>query len=238
MDDRMGIVFQALGREIYIHDTVVNSWIIVIAISIFAIIAGSKVKNADPSEKPTGLQNVLELFVEGIRSLVTSTMGAGKTRDRLVPFIGTLAVYLACANLFGLLGFTPPTSDYNVTLALAIITFVMTQYYGLKTNGLGGYIKGYFEPMPLLVPLNIIGELANPISLSFRLFGNILSGGIILGLIYGAFEGLGRIGWIAPIITPVFHAYFDVFSGLIQTFIFIMLTMVFVGGNLPEKENA
>ena len=165
-------------------------------------------------------------------------MGAGKTRDRLVPFIGTLAVYLACANLFGLLGFTPPTSDYNVTLALAIITFVMTQYYGLKTNGLGGYIKGYFEPMPLLVPLNIIGELANPISLSFRLFGNILSGGIILGLIYGAFEGLGRIGWIAPIITPVFHAYFDVFSGLIQTFIFIMLTMVFVGGNLPEKENA
>ena len=238
MGDRMGIIFEAFGREIYIHDSIVNSWVIVIALSIFAIIVGTKIKKANPSDKPTGIQNVLELFVEGVRSLVTSTMGAGKTRDFLMPYIGTLAIYLACANLFGLLGFTPPTSDFNVTLALAMITFVMTQYYNFKTNGFGGYIKSYFEPMPFLVPLNIIGELANPISLSFRLFGNILSGGIILGLIYQGFASLGLLGWLAPIITPVFHAYFDIFSGLIQTFIFIMLTMVFVGGNLPEKENA
>lgn len=238
MGDRMGIAFEAFGKEIYIHDAVVNSLVIVAVLSILAIIAGSKLKNVDPSAKPTGLQNVLEMFVEGIRGLVTSTMGAGKTRDYLMPYIGTLAVYIACANLIGLLGLTPPTSDYNVTLALAMITFVMTQYYGLKTNGLGGYIKGYFEPMAFLVPLNIIGELANPVSLSFRLFGNILSGGIIMGLIYSGFASLGKIGFIAPIITPVFHAYFDLFSGLIQTFIFIMLTMVFVGGNLPENENA
>lgn len=238
MEDRMGIAFEAFGRDIFIHDSIVNSWLIVIVLSIFAIIVGSKIKKADPSVKPTGIQNVLELFVEGVRNLVTSTMGAGKTRDFLMPYIGTLAIYLACANLIGLLGLTPPTSDFNVTLALAIMTFVMTQYYGLKTNGLGGYIKGYFEPVPLLVPLNIIGELANPISLSFRLFGNILSGVIIMGLIYQGFAGLGKIGWLAPIVTPIFHAYFDIFSGLIQTFIFIMLTMVFVGGNLPEKENA
>ena len=238
MGDRMGIVFEAFGREIYIHDAIINSWVIVIALSIFAIIVGTKLKKVNPSDKPTGIQNVLELLVEGVRSLVTSTMGAGKTRDFLMPYIGTLAIYLACANLFGLLGFTPPTSDFNVTLALAIITFVMTQYYGLKTNGLGGYIKGYFEPVPFLVPLNIIGEIANPISLSFRLFGNILSGVIIMGLIYQGFASLGLLGWLGPIVTPIFHAYFDIFSGLIQTFIFIMLTMVFVGGNLPEKENA
>lgn len=238
MGDKMGIIFNAFGKEIYVHDSVVNSWLITIVLCIFAIIVGTKLKKADPSEKPTGIQNVLEMLVEGVRNLVTSTMGAGKTRDYLMPYIGTLAIYLACANLIGLLGFTPPTSDFNVTLALAMITFVMTQYYGLKTNGLGGYIKGYFEPMAFLVPLNIIGELANPVSLSFRLFGNILSGGIIMGLIYSGFAALGKIGWIAPIITPAFHAYFDLFSGLIQTFIFIMLTMVFVGGNLPENENA
>lgn len=238
MGDRMGIIFEAFGREIYIHDSVVNSLVITLIISIFAIIVGSKLKKADPSEKPTGIQNVMEMLVETISGLVTSTMGAGKTRDYLMPYIGTLAIYLACANLLGLVGFTPPTSDFNVTLALAMITFVMTQYYGLKTNGLGGYIKGYFEPMAFLVPLNIIGELANPVSLSFRLFGNVLSGGIIMGLIYGAFSGLGKLGLVLPvIITAPLHAYFDVFAGLIQTFIFIMLTMVFVGGNLPENEN-
>lgn len=238
MGDKMGIIFQAFGQEFHLHDSVINSLAITLVISIFAIIVGSKLKKVDPSKKPTGIQNVVEMLVETIGGLVTNTMGAGKTRDFLMPYIGTLAIYLACANLIGLLGFTPPTSDFNVTLALAMITFVMTQYYGLKTNGLGGYIKGYFEPMAFLVPLNIIGEIANPISLSFRLFGNILSGGIIMGLIYGGFASLGKIGWIAPIITPIFHAYFDVFAGLIQTFIFIMLTMVFVGGNLPENENA
>lgn len=237
MEKEMGIMFQAFGKDMHIHDSVVNSWIIVIALCIFAVIVGKKLKNVDPSAKPTGLQNVLELVVESIRGLVSSTMGTGKTRDYLMPYIGTLAIYLACANLFGLLGFTPPTSDFNVTFALAMVTFVMTQYYGLKTNGLGGYIKGYFEPMAFLVPLNIIGEIANPISLSFRLFGNILSGGIIMGLIYGGMASLGKIGWISPLITAPFHAYFDIFSGLIQTFIFIMLTMVFVGGNLPENES-
>ncbi len=238
MEDSMGIAFEAFGQQILIHDTVINSLVIVLLISIFAIIAGSKLKKVDPSKKPTGLQNVLELFVEKIRDLVTNTMGAGKTRDQLMPYIGTLAIYLAVANLIGLLGFTPPTSDYNVTLALALITFFMTQYFGIKSFGFGGYIKNFFDPVPFLVPLNIIGEIANPISLSFRLFGNILSGGIIMTLIYQGFQTIGKIGWIAPIITPIFHAYFDIFSGLIQTFIFIMLTMVFVGENLPENENA
>jgi F-type H+-transporting ATPase subunit a len=94
---------------------------------------------------------------------------------------------------------------------------------------LGGYIKGFFDPVPFLAPLNIIGELANPVSLSFRLFGNILSGVIIMGLIYQA------LGFISPLVTPVFHAYFDVFSGLIQTFIFIMLTMVFISGAMADE---
>ncbi|MGF7057705.1 F0F1 ATP synthase subunit A [Brassicibacter mesophilus] len=222
-----GIIFTMFGEQIYIHDSVVNSWVIVILLSIFALVVNSKVKKAKVDEKPSGLLNVMEIFVEAIESLVKSTMGPN--RLGFAPYIGTLAIYLAVANLFGLIGFTPPTSDYNVTLALAIMTFVLTQYYGLKTRGLGGYIKGFFDPVPFLAPLNIIGELANPVSLSFRLFGNILSGVIIMGLIYQA------LGFISPLVTPVFHAYFDVFAGLIQTFIFIMLTMVFISGAMADE---
>ena len=134
--------------------------------------------------------------------------------------------FILCANLIGLIGLAPPTSDYSVTLTLALITFTLTQYYGLKNSGLGGYLKGFTEPIPLLTPLNIIGELANPISLSFRLFGNVLAGVLIMTLFYHA------VGYFAPIIAPPFHAYFDVFSGVLQSFIFTMLTMVFIGGNL------
>ncbi len=230
--EEMGIKFMLGGKEIFIHDTIVNSIIITIGLIIFAFVVNSKIKKADPTKKPTGLVNVMEIVYTMVHDLVESTMGKGPTRERLFPYLMTLVLFLPIANIFGLLGFSPPTSDYNVTLSLALITFVMTQYYGIKTNKLSGYLKGYIEPVAFLLPLNIVGEISNPISLSFRLFGNILSGGIIMGLLYQA------LGWIAPLLTPVFHTYFDLFAGFIQTFIFLMLTMVFVGGNLPDEEEA
>ncbi|MGO1819042.1 MAG: F0F1 ATP synthase subunit A [Senegalia sp. (in: firmicutes)] len=220
MDKIEGIAFELMGRDIYIHSTVINSWVVVLLLSIFAIYVSKKFKEADPKEKPKGLVNIVEIIVVQVEKLVKDTMGPDKMK--FAPYIGTLALYLALANLFGLIGFAPPTSDYNVTLALAIITFLLTQYFGIKSKGIGGYVKGFFEPIPFLFPINLIGEIANPISLSFRLFGNILSGVIIMGLLYSA------AGYFSPVVAPVFHAYFDLFAGLIQTFIFIMLTMVFV----------
>ena len=216
----MGFEILDKSGEVLISDAVINTYIIVILLSIFAIYINSKIKKANPNEKPKGILNFIEILVDGVNSLVSSTMG--EKHISFAPYIGTLALYLAVANLFGLLGFTPPTSNYSVTFTLAIMTFFLTQYYGLKYKGLGGYIKGFFEPIWFLFPINLIGELANPISLSFRLFGNVLSGVIIMTLLYGA------LGFLSPIIAPVFHGYFDIFSGLIQTFIFIMLTMVFV----------
>lgn len=210
----------SLTGEVVIPPSIVNSFIVVILLSIFAIYANSRIKKANPNEKPTGFLNFIEILVGGINSLVESTMG--KKFKNFAPYIGTLALYLGVANLFGLIGLTPPTSDFSVPFALAIMTFVLTQFYALKSKGGGGYIKSFFEPVPFLFPLNILGELANPISLSFRLFGNILSGVIIMGLLHSA------LSWTAPIFAPIFHGYFDIFSGLIQTFIFIMLTMVFV----------
>ncbi|AFS77279.1 F-ATPase, F0 complex, subunit A AtpB [Gottschalkia acidurici 9a] len=227
----MGIELKIFGSTI--NDTVVNSWIIVIALSIFAIIINKKIKNTNPGEKPKGILNVLEILVTAVQGLVDQTMGKGKTRDALKPYIFTLAIFLACANLFGLLGFSSPTSDYNVTLGLTIITFGLVHYYGLKTNKLGGYLKGYFEPVAVMFPLNAVGVFADPISLSFRLFGNILAGGIILSLVYNGLKAI--TAFIVPFVSLPLHAYFDVWGGLLQTFIFIMISMVKISENLPSE---
>lgn len=215
------------GREILIHDTIVNIWFVVLVLSIFAIIVNKKIKTANVDEAPSGLLNVVEILVESINNLVKTTMGSRNMR--FASYIFSLMCFLAVSNLLGLIGLTPPTSDYSVTFSLALITFTITQVMAIKTQkGLGGYLKSFTEPIALLTPLNVIGELANPISLSFRLFGNIMSGGIIMGLLYNA------LGYFAPLITPVLHGYFDVFSGLLQTFIFGMLTMIFIGGATEE----
>lgn len=218
------IMVTMAGKEYLIPDTIVNMWFIVIVLSIFALFVNSKIKKASVDEKPSGFLNVVEALVDGVQGLVSSTMGEQNLK-RFGPYMFTIALFLAFANLSGLVGLTPPTSDYSVTLSLALITFVLTQYWAFRNGGgLLGYIKGFGDPVPLFAPLNVIGELANPVSLSFRLFGNIMSGGIIMALIYQA------LGYFAPIIAAPLHAYFDVFSGLLQTFIFLMLSMIFIGG--------
>lgn len=223
----MEILLEIGGKQILIHDTIVNLWVVIILLSIFAFIVNKKIKKADIDSKPTGLLNVVEILVETVNNLVKTTMG--EQNMGFAPYIFTLLCFLGVANLLGLVGLTPPTSDYSVTFALAIVTFAITQIMLFKSQkGLGGYLKSFTEPFVLLTPLNVIGELANPISLSFRLFGNIMSGGIIMTLLYNA------LGYFAPLITPVLHGYFDVFSGLLQTFIFAMLTMIFISGATEE----
>lgn len=206
-----------------VNPTVINSVLLVTVLSILFIVFGSKIKKADPSKPSSGAVLFLEILVTGIDGLVEQTMGAKNIK--FAPYIGTLAVYLVCANLLGLVGLASPTSDYNVTLALAVMTIVLMVGAGIKSRGIGGYLyEAFLGDFPFLLPLNITGELAKPISLSFRLFGNILSGGIIMSLIYQA------LGWFSPFIAPFAHAYFDVFSGVIQTLIFIMLTMIWTQG--------
>ena len=206
-----------------VNPTVVNSVLIVAVLCVLFIVFGNKVKKADPSKPSSGAVLFLEILVTGIEDLVGQTMGLKNLN--FAPYIGTLAVYLVCANTIGLVGLSSPTSDYNVTLALALMTIVLMVGAGIKTRGVGGYLyEAFLGDFPFLLPLNITGELAKPISLSFRLFGNILSGGIIMSLIYQA------LGWFAPLITPFAHAYFDLFAGVIQTLIFIMLTMIWTQG--------
>lgn len=219
------VIFELPGG-IPVTETVTTTWIIMLALTIFAWGASKSFEKI-----PKGFQNVVELLVDGIYKLTAQTMG----EDKLVfaPYIGTLLLYLGCANLSGLFGFRPPTADLNTTLAVALMTFVMIHFFGVKSKGIGGYLKGFLEPMPALLPINIIGEVATPISLSFRLFGNIVGGLIIMNLLYGALAGLtAKFGLGIPVlqvgVPAILHIYFDVFAGALQAFIFSMLTMVFV----------
>lgn len=220
------IMFTIPNTSIHVSETVTTTWIIMIGLTLFAYFGTKKFNKV-----PKGFQNFVELLVDGLYSIVKQTMGEDKMR--FAPYIGSLFLFFMCSNLIGLLGLRSPTTDLNTTLAWAIITFAMVQYNGVKSKGLGGYLKGFLEPIPAMLPLNIVGELANPISLSFRPFGNITGGMVIMMLLYQLLAYLsGLIGIGIPIlqvgIPAVLHIYFDLFSGVLQAFIFIMLTMVFV----------
>ena len=127
-------------------------------------------------------------------------------------------------NLLGLVGITPVTNNFSVTLALGLISFVVIQGYTMKKIGIGHYFLGYGQPMLMMLPINVIERVMLPVSLSLRLFGNILAASFLVELVY---ESLDKIAWIAQIGLPVpLHAYFDIFDGCIQMVIFVMLTMI------------
>ncbi len=203
-------------RGIPVTQTVTTTWFIMLVLFGLSIFLTRKM-----SIKPKKKQVIVETIVDGIYDLTESTMG--KQFKHFSPYIGTLLLLVGFANISGLLGLRPPTSDLNTTLGLALITFFLIHFTGIKSKGVGGYLKGFLEPMPFLLPINLMGEIATPISLSFRLFGNILGGLIIMTLVYQA------LGWFSLIPVPaILHMYFDLFAGLLQSFIFGMLTMVFV----------
>ena len=135
-----------------------------------------------------------------------------------MPYMATLFLLILFSNIIGIFGFRTPTSDINVTLGYALMTFFSIHFFGVKAKGLG-YLKGFFEPIFVIAPINIIGELARPVSLSMRLFGNMLGGSVIMALISGA---------VALFVPAVASIYFDLFSGILQSFIFTMLSMVFI----------
>jgi len=213
------------GEEFYITQSIISTWIVMLVLIILALVVRFYISRFKAI--PKGFQNVIELIVEVVNSFTISTMG--ERNKRFASFYGSVFLFILFSNLWGLLGMRPPTSDLSTTFAMASMTFLMVQYYGIKTGGIKNYLKGFLDPLPFLLPLNVIGELANPVSLSFRLFGNIVGGVIIMGLIYAALPGLLQIG-----IPAVLHVYFDVFSGVLQAFIFVMLSMIFVSGAIQE----
>lgn len=214
-----------LNWEVTSHVTSIA--VITVGLLVLFFIINRKIIKADPHEKPKGLLLLTEMFVTMIDNFTIGMVG--KKLKHLSPYIGFLAIYLFTANTIGLLGFTPPTSSLSVTFTFGLTTFFMIRYYGVKFKG-KEHFTDLFKPI-LLTPINIVGELALPISLSVRLFGNILSGLVIMTLIYTGFSLLSPVVELLTgftIIVPLMHIYFDLFSGVIQTLVFILLSTVFL----------
>lgn len=190
-------------------------------------------------------QHFAELIVQKVDGLVSENMGGYFMG--FAPFIVAIMALSACSSLLSLFGLYPPTSDINIVGGWAILVFILITYYKLKAGPLC-YLKGFAEPVALLAPINMISELATPVSMAFRHYGNVLSGTVISVLLASALGGLSSMllswlpGFLADIplfqigIPAVLSVYFDVFSGCLQAFIFAMLTMMYVSGGFPLDE--
>jgi F0F1-type ATP synthase, subunit a len=172
------------------------------------------------SDHPGPLQNALETAVETAESFTASHVhGLG---DALAPYVFTVAVYIVCSAMVELLGLRPPTTDITVTFALSLITFAMINYYGIKRNGIVGRAKQFMKPMAFMIPFKLLSDVAVPISLACRLFGNMLGGMIVMSLVYMA------LGHFSVGVPAVLGLYFNMFHPLIQVFIFIKLSLSFI----------
>ena len=216
--------YEAFGQELWITDTTVGAWIITAVLLLIGLIANRKIKAATDSSIPGAFQNVLEMGMEALENMAQGIL-AGNAR-KFVNYIGTIFLFILFCNLSGLFGLRAPTADFGVTFLLGMFTFFIVNYQGLKNRG-GGHFTSLFQPIPVLFPINLIGEVANPISISLRLFANLLSGVIIMGLWYGMMPWFAKIG-----IPAALHVYCDLFSGCIQTYVFCMLTMVYINDKM------
>lgn len=219
----------------YITETVIWAWIISAIMIVFALIATRKLKKI-----PKGIQAYAELIVDFVYNLVGQTMG--KQNLRFAPYIGTLFIFILLGNLIAVFDIRPVPANVNTTFALATITFLLIHYNSIKSRKLRGYLKHMSEPNIIMLPINIIGELAFPVSLSFRLFGNITGGAIIMTLLYAALEKLSSLltgklpVFIIALPLPI-SFFFDIFEGILQAYIFTMLTMVFIANGMAQKEH-
>ena len=214
--------YKFFGHEVWITTTHVSILFVMLILIGFSIAANRAMRKA--TEVPGAFQNVVELVVELLDSMVTGSMG--KNAKNFRNYIGTVFIFILLSNFSGLLGLRPPTADYGVTLPLGILTFILIHYNQFKYQKPKDIWVSMCSPLPpwlpIWFPINVISEIAVPISLSLRLFANVLSGTVMMALVYGLLK------WFALIWPAALHVYFDLFSGAIQTYVFCMLTMTYV----------
>ncbi len=236
--------FSLFGLRVTITQTVLSSFLVMIFLLILSRWLGK-----DLQKRPTRRQVLVEKGVSILYNLVEDTMG--KHNSHFTPFIGALFCSSVCGTLISLFGgvFRSATADLSTTITWALIVTVMVWYHNIKRNGFFGWLKGFSEPVAVMTPMNIMSEIAQPISMSFRHFGNIAGGGVLTTMIYGALAAGSSLllSWVPSEIVrsipflqvgiPAFLSiYFDLFTGFIQALVFCMLTMVYVGAACPPPE--
>lgn len=196
-------------------ETMVMTWMIIIVLLFFGYMATRKRKLV-----PGRIQAVGELLVGAIYGLTYDTLDE-KLARKYAPMVATLFMFLVLCNWWGIIpGFHEPTKDLNLPLALGLMSFCISHAVGIKSKGIVNYIKGYMDPIFLMAPINIIGELSKVVSMSFRIFGNIMGGSIIIMVVSHLCLSL--------VLPPFLNAFFGLFVGTIQAFVFTMLTIVYI----------
>lgn len=199
--------------------TVVSTWIVMGFLVFPSLLLTRKMRLV-----PTRMQNILELFVEAILHLIED-MSPGNGRQFL-PLVGTLALFIGTSDVAGLVpGLKSPTSDFNTTLALALIIFFAVPFYGIKVRGWKNYFKSYFSPSPILAPFHIISEITRTFSLALRLFGNIMGEEIIIAILF----------LLSPLFLPLPMMLFSIFTGIIQAYIFTVLSVVYLSAAVESS---
>lgn len=229
--------FDVFGVKINFTETIILQWIVIAAILLTAFLLTRKLRVRAPSKR----QVIAEMAVEAITNLVRDTMG--KRWLWIAPYIGSVFCFSIFGSLLSLFGFRAVTSDFSVLLSWAGITFILITWTKIRYGGVKGYFKGFADPIPVMLPINILSEVSTPLAMALRHFGNIAGGSIIMGLIYYGLANLSHIIHLqVPVLTvgiPAFLSlYFDLFSDFMQAFIFIMLTMVFISNAGPAEDEA
>ncbi|OOM71057.1 ATP synthase subunit a [Clostridium puniceum] len=208
---------EIFGITINITSSILIQWCVILILGIGAFLLTRNLKL-----KPNKTQSALEKLYQSIRELVLGIMG--DEYESFLPYIGTLMIYLLTLNLSGLLGVKPPTADLSVTLSLAIVTFLVVNLNAIKKHGMVAYGRGLLHPYAFMLPINVMERFVLLVSLSLRLYGNMMAAVVLVELVYHA---LGSIGALAQFGSPIIvHLYFDLFDGALQMIVFSMLTMI------------
>ena len=224
-----------------IQTAVYSIIIITVFIALLLFYINRKLREYDPLSEPKGIVLLVMMAAQTFDKMVSDKTDK-KVAKYLTPYIMTVALYIFLSNIAGLFALETPTSNYSVTLTLAALTCILIEVFSFSERGFKGYIKSWFEPLALFVVMNVMSKLSTLLSLSLRLFGNILSGGILMSVIYQMLAVIshkipfiGDFNIVGVIVAPALHFYFDLFSGVMQAFIFITLTIAFIGKELPNK---
>ena len=220
LENKTAFTIPLLGG-IPVADSVVVTWIVMAVLLALSLVLTRNLRVRSPGR----VQAALEWAVQFLNSFVKTNIG---THWRpFAPWLGTVALYIGVSNLIGIFGLTPPTKDISVTAALAVMSMLLIYGAQFRYNGLLGGLKKFAEPMPLLLPINLMEVLIRPLALCMRLFGNIL----------GAYIIMEMLKFVVPVVLPaIFSIYFDLFDGLIQTVVFVFLTTLFTGEGIKDEE--
>jgi F-type H+-transporting ATPase subunit a len=226
-------MFEHLGEELILRVsigqvsfrfdavTIGMSWVVIFLLVIFALVLRRGLRE-DIEKKPTRVQAVLDALVNLLRRQLTGNFASERLAREFFPFISALFLFVLFCNWLSVIPYCKsPTKDLNVTLSLALLVLGVSQWKAFRMKGGKKYLKGFVEPYPFLLPLNIIGEVAKPISHSFRLFGNVFGGAILIAVISS--------GKITQLFLPAgLNAFYGLFIGAIQAFVFALLAVAYI----------